>query len=428
MKQITDFLVGLRSLAASIVVITVSIALITILYRQLSSSAIIVEPIRVPGALEKSGYTPEITAQRLMDSMFLIQQQASTQKEGAPVAPEWQRFDMEVPGSGITIGTLGNVLRESMGIREQKITGEIISSDSGLQLRLRLLGTMQFKDSDSHEPHEVDTLLKASAEQAVQLIDPFMYASYLYAHGKTNELTKALAYCFDHCSDENKAWAHNLSGVQLAINKDWDGAIEAYKRALELKEGFAIAYHNWGNALREQGKYTMASKKFQRAGKLDSDLYRKEDQAKIMVAIGVQMHKHAKQIEKEEDREKLKEKEIEQYRLALKLNPNEAKAYLFWGKALMGGTNPNYKSSTEKFAKAVEKTRIQKPDDVEALAEIFSLWGNVLVKLEEYKDAICKYQSALQANKKDFGFLEKKIVKIKKKIPIDDQSSSNYCP
>lgn len=418
MKRITDFLVGLRSLVSSIVVITVSIALIAILFRQLTSTAIIVEPIRVPDALAKSGYTSEITAQRLMDSMFAIKRKATTQKEGAQVAPKWQRFNMEVPGSGITIGTLGNVLRESIGIIERKITGEIISSDSGLNLRLRLSGPGQLSESVSQDSDEIEALLKASAEQAVQLMEPFMYASYLYASGKTSELTKALDNCLAHCSVEDRTWAHNLSGVQLADNRDWDGAIKAYKKALDLEPGFAIAYHNWGNALWEQSKYTMASTKFQQAAKLDPDLDRKEDQAKIMVAIGVQMHKDEKPVEKE----------IEQYRLALELNPNEAKAYLFWGIALKGGTNPNYKSAAEKFAKAVEKTKIQKPDDGEALAEIFSLWGNVLVKLEEYKDAICKYQSALLANEKDFGFLEKKIVKIKKKIPIADQRSSNYCP
>lgn len=407
MKQITDFLVGLRSLVASIVVIAVSIALITILYRQLNSSAIIVEPIRVPDALVKSGYTPEITAQRLMDSMFAIQRQASTQKEGAPVAPEWERFDMEVPGSGITIGTLGNVLRESMGIREQKITGEVISSDSGLQLRLRLLGTMQFSDSVSHEPHKVDTLLKASAEQAVQLIEPFMYASYLYSTDQTDELKEALDYCHAHCSAEDRKWALNLGGVLLADKGDWDGAIEGYKRVLEVDPHFAIAYHNWAMALVKKRQHTMAYEKLLEAERLDPEVTNVEEKASLMVAIGRQMHKDEKPIEQE----------IEQYRLALELNPNETKAYIYWGNALSVGDRPDYEVAVEKFAMALERSKVQYPDGGAVVAEIYALWGRVLEKMKDYESAISKNKSAMEAYPQGYAHLSRKNNELEKKLP-----------
>lgn len=407
MKQITDFLVGLRSLVASIVVITISIALITILYRQLSSSAIIVEPIRVPDKLVKSGYTPEIMAQRLMDGMFAIQRQATTKKEGASVTPEWQRFDMEVPGSGITIGTIGNVLRESMGIQEQKITGEVISLDSGLQLRLRLLGTRQFGDSVSQEPGGVETLLKASAEKAVQLIEPFMYASYLYANGQTDEVNEALDYCQAHCSDEDRKWALNLRGVLQADKKNWDAAIEGYQSALEVDPRFAIAYHNWAMALIKKNQPTMAYEKLLKAERLDSEITSKEEKALLRVAIGQQMHKESKPTEEE----------IEQYRLALKLNPNETTAYMYWGNALSGGSSPDYKTAVEKFAMAQDKSKIQYPDGGAVVAQNYALWGQALEKMKDYEGAISKNQSALEAYPQGYAYLSRKNDELKKKLP-----------
>lgn len=407
MKQITDFLVGLRSLVASIVVITVSIALITILYRQLSSSAIIVEPIRVPDELAKSGYTSEILAQRLMDNMFAIQQQAATKKEGAQVTPEWQRFDMEVPGSGITIGTIGNVLRESLGIQEQKITGEVISSNSGLQLRLRLLGTRQFSDSVSQESDEVETLLKASAEQAVQLIEPFMYASYLYANGQTDELNKALDYCQVHCSDEDNKWAHNLRGVLQADKKNWDGAIKGYQSALEVDPRFAIAYHNWALALLEKDQPTMAYEKLLKAERLDSEITSKAEKALLRVAIGQQMHKESKPAEEE----------IEQYRLALKLNPDETTAYMYWGNALSGGSPPDYKTAVEKFAMAQDRAKIQYPDGGAVVAQNYALWGQALEKMKDYEGAISKNQLALKTDPQGYEYLSRINEALRNKLP-----------
>jgi tetratricopeptide (TPR) repeat protein len=407
MKQITDFLVGLRSLLASIVVITVSIALITILYRQLSSSAIIVEPIRVPDALAKTGYTSEILAQRLMDNMFEKQQQATTKKEGASVTPEWQRFDMEVPGSGITIGTIGNVLRESIGIQEKKITGEVISSNSSLQLRLRLLGTRQFSDSVRQETEGVEALLKASAEQAVKLIEPFMYASYLYANGQTDEVNKALDYCQAHCSDEDKKWALNLRGVLQADKKNWDRAIEGYQSALEVDPRFAIAYHNWAMALIKKNQPTMAYEKLLKAERLDPDITSKNEKALLSIAIGQQMHKESKPVEDE----------IEQYRLALKLNPNESKAYMHWGKALSGGSEPDYESAIEKIEMALDKAKTQYPDDGAVVAANYALWGQVLEKMEDYEGAISKNQLALKADPQGYEYLSKINEALEKKLP-----------
>ena len=82
---------------------------------------------------------------------------------------------------------------------------------------------------------------------------------------------------------EVSAISYFTEGNRFYSQKEYDRAIENYRKATELKPDYAQAYYNWGVALGELGRY---------------------------------------------------EEEIERYRKAIELKPDYAEAYVNWGVAL----------------------------------------------------------------------------------------------
>ena len=111
------------------------------------------------------------------------------------------------------------------------------------------------------------------------------------------------------------------------------------------------------------------------------------------------------------------EEEIEQYRLALKLNPDETTAYMYWGNALSGGSPPDYKTAVEKFAMAQDRAKIQYPDGGAVVAQNYALWGQALEKMKDYEGAISKNQLALKTDPQGYEYLSRINEALRNKLP-----------
>jgi len=57
-------------------------------------------------------------------------------------------------------------------------------------------------------------------------------------------------------------------GLRARTAKDWNGAVAAFRRAVELKPGYAEAWNGLGYALRNQGKYPDSLKAYDEALRL----------------------------------------------------------------------------------------------------------------------------------------------------------------
>ena len=382
----------LRSLVANLAIAIVALALIIILFRQLSSDAVYVEPIEVPATLAALGYTPEVTAGWILDDMLKIQSKALTRKHGQYLAPEWERFDIEVPGSGITLSTLGLAIRQSLGLRERKVSGELVATETGYQLRIRFSGGARFQQPPVFgSKQDVDTMIHSAAEQAVQLIAPFMFASYLHASNRLEELEEAIRFSLENGPAEDRKWAYNLRGIMLAEQNKLDEAVESYANALQEDKRFALAYHNMANALYEQGKYDLALKNLLLAVSWDSSLHDGSKEARFRFSLG----KHyGRDPERRDD-------EIEMYRLARKSDPEEIQALMYWGIALMKEPDPDFEAASKKFAEYTLKDN--------SAPEVYVKWGQALEGMREYQKAIEKYEAAMDIDPEGYGYLEHKI-------------------
>ena len=381
MQKLIDFLAKIRSLVTSLAVTVVVIALVVILFRQLGNEATMVEPIKVPDGLSAMGYTPEVTAQWLVDEIRDIQRQATTRMEGTEIAAKWQQFDMEVPGAGLSLGTIGRAVRESLGMTEQNISGEIVAADDGYRMRIRLSGEAAAGVEPLLAESNVDALIRKAAERAVRLEAPFMYASYLHASNLPEEALEATRYCLANQPSDDDKWAWNLQGILLFEGDDWDDAQLSYEKALELDPEFALARHNLANVLYQQFSFESAWEELQRAVGLQPELYNAPKEAAFRVALGRTWG----------GRPELREQEIEMYRLALEADPDNAQAYMWWGIALMQGADADFNAATRKFEAATEH------DDENAMA--WEKWGQALEQLGNRDAAIAKYKAAIERDR-----------------------------
>jgi Flp pilus assembly protein TadD len=89
--------------------------------------------------------------------------------------------------------------------------------------------------------------------------------TYLWQRGKLQEAASSMRKAAELVPSSANAWS-NLGGV-LQMSGDFDGALEAYERSLQLepsKEG----YSNFGTTLFYLGRYAEAVENFERAAEL----------------------------------------------------------------------------------------------------------------------------------------------------------------
>ena len=409
LQKVIDVLAQVRSLVSSLAVTIVIVALVLILFRQLGNDAIFVEPIKVPASLVKLGYTPEVTARWVLEDMLEIQRQTTTRKKGKAIAPEWERFDMEVPGSGISMSTLGRVLRESLGIREKKISGEVVGTEADYKLRLRLSdGSRNRQQPELGSKKDVDAMIHAAAENAVQLVAPFMFASYLYASNRSGELDAAIQYSLQHGDEADRKWAHNLRGIMLYEQGDYRGAIESYNDAIKQDKSFALAYHNIANAQVQLSKHKLALDNLLLAVKLDPGLRDASKEADLRIHVGIQYGRESAPLIDQ----------IEMYRHALEINPEATQALWYWGRALMQGPDPDLEAAAEKFAALTEGDNTKATASEKAPA--YLKWAEILKRQQKYAAAIEKYQAAIEEDAKGYkNTAQPEIDKLKHHLPAN---------
>jgi tetratricopeptide (TPR) repeat protein len=70
------------------------------------------------------------------------------------------------------------------------------------------------------------------------------------------------------------AEAHDKRGREYADAEEYDKAIEAFSKAIEIRPGYADAYNNRGNTYRKMGQYDQATADLNKAIELDPSHYK----------------------------------------------------------------------------------------------------------------------------------------------------------
>jgi tetratricopeptide (TPR) repeat protein len=394
-KMLTlDNVKRLQTLISQSAISLISVCLIVVIVRQLFHTGVNIQPIQVPTSLSEKGLTSEVTAQWLLDEILFIQSQASTIKAARNVQPEWREINMEVPGSGFTTKTIGDVIRASLGIKQDTISGEVIEYDGQYTIRIRL----SQKSASFSEVITEDTDFKSLFHQAAKLtfmeFDPFIYASYLYTEKNYDDAIRIAVDIVKRKGSNRQdiVWSQNLLGIIYAEQNNFEKSETAYKNAIALNARFAIAHFNLSNLYYEYDKFYEALEAYSAAKRLDRNLRDNNREAIILLKIAESIH-FTKQNEA-----------LQKLNMAAKLNPKEPDVWRLWGDILM---------STGNATEAINKFSV--------LANLLPNYAPAFIKLAtaqmllgDCKPALRNYNKALDLDPDGYSYLhEDEIPKAK---------------
>ncbi|MCU0889329.1 MAG: hypothetical protein MUC64_15210 [Rubritepida sp.] len=153
-----------------------------ILFDELNRDDIEVRPIAVPARLAEAGFTPEVAALRLMDALLELQASVGAEPRRRTGDATGPHPDFTVPLTGLSLRSLASALRDSFGLPERRVTGEVTQEGETLRLRLRLSGQGVIADVAAATP---DALLRAGAPQVWRAVQPVLYAWWLAGEAPT---------------------------------------------------------------------------------------------------------------------------------------------------------------------------------------------------------------------------------------------------
>jgi tetratricopeptide (TPR) repeat protein len=386
-KNIDDWLTTARAITVNVLLLVALVTIIGVTISELRRDMVVIDPIRLPEPLRQMGYSEDVAAHRLWDEVVRINESTPTAKGGVMMLPTSQKMDFEAPGAGISLQAVVQMLRPFLGLDETRIAGEFICRTTeckpeGLALRLRVFRGSRMRIislppiGDRTDEAEIDRYFGAAALELLRELDPYVVAFFLYQTDKAAARREALQLIAP--THPQRKWAFNLLGFIAADSGDNDAAIGWYRRAIAADEDdqFAIAYNNWGNALRAKGDPDGAIAKYMRAIDLDPEntfAYSNwgnalSDKGDLDGAIA----KHAR---------------------AAELDPESGFAYNNWGNALYN--KGDLDGAIAKYMRATEL------DPEDALA--YFNWGIALDDKGELDGAIAKYMRATELDPKDAG-------------------------
>jgi tetratricopeptide (TPR) repeat protein len=194
----------------------------------------------------------------------------------------------------------------------------------------------------------------------------------------------ALLPCLALADPKTEAYQFTKVGVEAAKNKQWDKAIDNFRKAVKADPKTAANHNNLGLAYKSAGKLDDALKAFSDAIQIDPN----ESAAYINRGIVYSSQNKFDEAIKDFDR-------------ALKLKPDSVPAHRFRAFAYL---------QTKEYQKAIDDYNIvlrEKENDLEILdRRAFALWN-----LKQYDKAIDDYTTIIKAkpNDKD-GYLRRSYV------------------
>lgn len=381
----------IRTATLNGLIVLMVIGMVALTVAEVRRVTVVIDPIRLPPQLQAMGYSEDVAAYRLWDEVAAVYESTPTAKDRVTLLPASQRMDFEAPVGGVSLQTVVKMLRPVLGLVETRIAGEFICgtpdcAPEGLALRLRVFSGEGMRIiplppiGKQTDEAAIDRYFRSAAVELLRALDPYVVAFYHFQTDKA--LAEREASQLIGPTNPQRKWALNLLGYIAADRGDYDAAIDWYKRAVaaDKDDSFAIAYTNWGNALRAKGDPDAAIEKFQRATEIDPKYAFAFSNWGIALAdkgdSAGAMDKHAH---------------------AAKLDPSDPFTYNTWGNALY--VQGDLDGAIEKYSRATEFA----PND--ALA--FFNWGVALDQKGDLDGAADKFQRATELDPNDAGAFTK---------------------
>ena len=228
--------------------------------------------------------------------------------------------------------------------------------------------------------------------------------------------------------EPNQSWAYHYLGEALARLGKLEEAVTAYRKAVELKPDFCWSYHHLGDVLERQQQWEGSIIAFRQAIELNPEHFGS------YLGLGKSLEKLGQLDEA-----------ITAYRRASELDPEADWMQYRLGELLQQRTQLDLEGAIASYRRAIELN----PDDVQAYRKLLQIqpdnlevWlqlGKVLIKLEQWEEAITPYRRLTELNPDDVqahyrlgellikqGDLEGAIDTLRHSLELSPKSDESY--
>jgi tetratricopeptide (TPR) repeat protein len=159
--------------------------------------------------------------------------------------------------SGVDIKKIQSGIQDALGVKQQKITGEITykkeDDDILYNVRLRRVPGNQVL-LDIHVKGEPQVVLKKTALAMIEVFDPHIAASIYYREGDIDNALRLIDVVLSNDRVDDDKYSLNLRAYIAIGRKDYDAAQVDFERILRLDPKFAPAHGMaaWLNRARQQ--------------------------------------------------------------------------------------------------------------------------------------------------------------------------------
>ena len=231
--------------------------------------SLVIERFAVPPDLANSQINGEQLAGLVADKLATLNDSATSFRAENTFDVDWGKdINIEVPGSGISLGEIDRLLRQRLG-HQTRIGGTLFHQGSGLRLSLHTgLGAATTVDGSMTD---LDALAQKAAEALSNATQPYRYSKYLEFNGRADEaLAVARRVADSDANPTERAWAWAQISNLLSARDVPDCARAGY-RAIQLDPNNALAYLNTSNCEAFLGHDDRASGLLQRSVELASN-------------------------------------------------------------------------------------------------------------------------------------------------------------
>ena len=261
---------------------------------------IVIEPISVPKKLEDDGYSGAVISRRLLEEVRSISQSGNvlhvqtvsrqpSERVSFRSEDDFASLDtIQVPSSGVTLRSMALMVRDFLGIPEQRITGEIIvrhlaKADGGKTAGSADAKTPAQTDSyaifvrfgsatdpltKSSNADDIDDAIRQSAPSIAERFDPVGLAAYYFSRREWAKMEKVASGLIARSEPSLRKEGLYLRGLHALNFEQYDMAIPYFAQAVLADEGFADAYNSWGTALAGKKQYAKALAQYNKANEL----------------------------------------------------------------------------------------------------------------------------------------------------------------
>ncbi len=166
-----------------------------------------IEAFSVPPDLARGGLTGQVAASRFLDKLQALQ--TGTEDSDRPAQSyegNWgSDVKVEIPQTGLTFGEFEKLLRDKVG-HVTRVSGEVLTTPTGIAVTARMGDAPP--QTFAGPATSFDDLAQKAAEAVYRANQPYRYAEYLDANGRSEEAFPVVADLAAHGPPSERGWAY----------------------------------------------------------------------------------------------------------------------------------------------------------------------------------------------------------------------------